>query len=205
MGAYAVEYITSSAHPQRGYYEIDFAISYRRTAEQVKAVVNATSTEAVYSLLEGALAGEKEELAVRIGYWDGDSREAVETAMAELRAAQGIEGAPYWAVNYYPTAENAGLVEFLLDAPAPEEPLDAMGETPEQGEGMEGAETGGQEKTSENFEKSVDKLSFRAVFIPYFFATSFFARIIPCLVRGLPVTATGFVQSTGFSTHSTDA
>ena len=158
MGAYAVEYITSSAHPQRGYYEIDFAISYRRTAEQVKAVVNATSTEAVYSLLEGALAGEKEELAVRIGYWDGDSREAVETAMAELRAAQGIEDAPYWAVNYYPTAENAGLVEFLLDAPAPEEPLDAMGETPEQGEGMEGAETGGQEKTSENFEKSVDKL-----------------------------------------------
>ena len=126
MGAYAVEYITASTQPQRGYYEIDLIISYRRTAEQVKSVVSATSTEAVYTLLEGALAAEKTELAVRIGYWDEGSREAVETAMAELRAAQGIETEPYWAVSYYPEEGNVGLVEFLLDAPAPEEPMKTL-------------------------------------------------------------------------------
>ena len=126
MGAYAVEYITSSVHAQRGYHEIDLIISYRRTAEQVKSVVSATSTEAVYTLLEGALAAEKTELAVRIGYWDEGSREAVETAMAELRAAQGIETEPYWAVSYYPEEGNVGLVEFLLDAPAPEEPMKTL-------------------------------------------------------------------------------
>lgn len=120
MGAYAVEYITFSIHAQRGYYEIDLLISYRRTAEQMKAVVNATSAEAVYNLLEAAVEEEKEELSVRVGYWDESSRETIETAMATLRSERGIEAEPYWAVNYYPNEANAGLVEFLLDAPPPE-------------------------------------------------------------------------------------
>lgn len=51
MGAYAVEFITSSSQAQRGYYEVSVQISYRRTAEQIQAVVNATSTEALSSLL----------------------------------------------------------------------------------------------------------------------------------------------------------
>ena len=50
MGAYAVEYITSTSQAQRGYYEIAVRISYRRTAEQIQNVVNATSTEALYTL-----------------------------------------------------------------------------------------------------------------------------------------------------------
>lgn len=74
MGAYAVEYITSSSQSQRGYYEISLQIGYRRTAEQIQAVVNATSTEALPSLLEAALEEERSELAVRIGYWGQDSR-----------------------------------------------------------------------------------------------------------------------------------
>lgn len=55
MGAYAVEYITASSRSQRGYYEISIQVSYRRTAEQIQAVVNATSTEALSALLEAAL------------------------------------------------------------------------------------------------------------------------------------------------------
>ena len=54
MGAYAVEYITASSRSQRGYYEISIQVSYRRTAEQIQAVVNATSTEALSALLEAA-------------------------------------------------------------------------------------------------------------------------------------------------------
>lgn len=131
MGAYAVEYITHSIHPQRGYYEIDLIISYRRTAEQVKAVKNATSTQAIPRLLEAAVEEGAEELAVRIGYWDDTSRAAIETAMADLRAELGLEGEPYWAVSYYPAEGEVGLVEFSLNAPAPEEPPEEASEDAE--------------------------------------------------------------------------
>lgn len=141
MGAYAVEYITSSVHPQRGYYEIDLIISYRRTAEQVKDVVYATSAEAVASLLEAAVEEGKEELAVRIGYWDDGSRETIDAAMARLREERGIVDEPYWAVDVYPESGQVGLVEFLLNAPAPEKEVLAAEEMP-----AEEAETAVQEK-----------------------------------------------------------
>ena len=47
LGAYAVEYMTSAGQSRRGYYEATVKISYRRTAEQVQSLVNATSPEAV--------------------------------------------------------------------------------------------------------------------------------------------------------------
>src|SRR5699024_7830644 len=72
MGAYAVEYITSTSQPQRGYYEATVQIGYRRTAEQIQAVVTATSPEAVYSLLDSALEEGRTELAIRISYWGSE-------------------------------------------------------------------------------------------------------------------------------------
>lgn len=118
MGAYAVEYITASSHAQRGYYEVSLRISYRRTQEQLQAVVNATSPEALYSLLAGALDDGKTELAVRMGYWGEDGRTRVEDIMEQLREERGLTELPMWVVNCYPGEENPGLVEFLLDPPA---------------------------------------------------------------------------------------
>ena len=102
MGAYAVEYITSSSQSQRGYYEIDVQISYRRTAEQIQAVVNATSVEALSSLLEAALNSEKPELAVRIGFWRQEDRARVEAIVEQLRQDRGLMETPAWAISYYP-------------------------------------------------------------------------------------------------------
>ena len=85
LGSYAVSYITSSSQAQRGYYEVKLQIGYRRTAEQLRAIVNATSTEAVYSLLRDALRQGKPELAVRIGYWGSDGQARVEEAVNRLR------------------------------------------------------------------------------------------------------------------------
>lgn len=119
MGAYAVEYITSSVESQRGYYEIELEISYRRSVEQMKAVKNATSAEAVASLLENAMEDGAEELVVRIGYWDQSSRATIEQTMVSLREEYGIEGEPYWAVNLYPEEGTTGLVEFLLNESEP--------------------------------------------------------------------------------------
>ena len=115
MGAYAVEYITSVSRAQRGYYEIDVQISYRRTAEQIQAVVNATSTEALYSLLETALDSGRTELAVRIGYWGQDGAAKVESAMSQLREERGLTEEQAWVVRYYPASGPVGLIEFLMD------------------------------------------------------------------------------------------
>ncbi|WP_300604498.1 hypothetical protein [uncultured Oscillibacter sp.] len=121
MGAYAVEFITTSSHAQRGYYEVAVRIGYRRTLEQLQAVVNATSPEALYSLLAAALDEGKTELAVRMGYWGENGGVRVEEAMAQLREERELTETVPWVVNYYPAGENPGLVEFLLDPPEPEE------------------------------------------------------------------------------------
>lgn len=121
MGAYAVEFITTSSHAQRGYYEVAVRIGYRRTLEQLQAVVNATSPEALYSLLAAALDEGKTELAVRMGYWGENGGARVEEAMAQLREERELTETVPWVVNYYPAGENPGLVEFLLDPPEPEE------------------------------------------------------------------------------------
>ncbi len=133
MGAYAVAYITSASQSQRGYYEISIQISYRRTAEQIQAVVNATSTEALYSLLEAALDEGRTELAVRIGYWRTEGRGRVEEIVAQLREDRGLTETPAWQVNYYPAEGPVGLIEFLLDVPeTPEEAAAVQQETPEE-------------------------------------------------------------------------
>lgn len=115
LGAYAVEFITSSSQPQRGYYEVSIQIGYRRTVEQVQGVVNATSPEAVYSLLESALDAGRTELAVRISYWGSDGQEKVDDAVARLREERALVETPVWQVNNYPASGPVGLVEFLLE------------------------------------------------------------------------------------------
>ena len=118
MGAYAVEYITASSRSQRGYYEISIQISYRRTAEQIQAVVNATSTEALSALLEAALDEGRTELAVRVGYWGEDGQARVEETVAQLREARGLAETPPWTISYYPAQGPVGLIEFVMGGDA---------------------------------------------------------------------------------------
>ena len=115
LGAYAVEYITSTTQAQRGYYEINLQIGYRRTLEQIQTVVSATSAEAVYSLLESALNVGRTELAVRVGYWGTNSREQIDEAIRQLRADLNLTDGPEWGVYYYPGGGEVGLVEILLE------------------------------------------------------------------------------------------
>ena len=132
MGAYAVEFITSSSQAQRGYYEVSVQISYRRTAEQTQAVVNATSTEALSSLLETALDNGETELAVRIGYWRAGDRERVAKIAAQLREEPGLADTRPWCVYYYPAEDTAGLIEFVLEgADLDAQPVLPATETPE--------------------------------------------------------------------------
>ena len=114
MGAYAVEYITSSSQAQRGYYEIAVQVSYRRTEEQIQNVVNATSTEALYTLLQAALDEGKTELAVRIGYWGENGTSRVAEAVTRVREERGLTQTPEWTIYYYPANGPVGMVEFFF-------------------------------------------------------------------------------------------
>ena len=64
MGAYAVEYITAVEQPQRSCYEMNVQISYRRSAEQVQTIVNATSPSGA-GRGPGGVGGPRELLAGR--------------------------------------------------------------------------------------------------------------------------------------------
>ena len=145
MGAYAVEYITSSSQAQRGYYEVEIRISYRRTLEQIQAVVNATSPEALYALLDTALTEERTELAVRVGYWNGQTQ--VEEALSRVREERGLLERPMWPVLYYPDGGPVGLIEFLLDQEVPPEEMEAVDGQAELGEEQS------PEESAENEEK----------------------------------------------------
>lgn len=130
MGAYAVEYITSASHSQRGYYEISVQISYRRTEQQVQAVVNATSIEALPSLLDAALESGKSELAVRIGYWREDEDPArLEAMVSQIREKHGLTESPAWTVTCYPASGPVGLIEFVWDSEEEKNNEENFGET----------------------------------------------------------------------------
>jgi hypothetical protein len=126
LGAWAVEYITSSTQSQRSYEEIVVHISYRRSQEQIQALVNATTTEALPDLLKAALDQGKTELAVRIGYWEEGSAEQVEEIVAQIRAERGIGDDQPWTISYYPPGGTTGLIEFVMGE-QPQQP----GENPE--------------------------------------------------------------------------
>ena len=130
MGAYAVEYITSSSHSQRGYYEISVQISYRRTEQQVQAVVNATSIEALPSLLDAALESGKSELAVRIGYWrEGEDPARLEAMVSQIREKHGLTESPAWTVTCYPASGPVGLIEFVWGSEEEKNNEENFGET----------------------------------------------------------------------------
>ena len=140
MGAYAVEYIASTIQSQRGYDEVSVQIGYRRTPEQVQAVVNTTTVEALSGLLETALDEGKAELAVRVSYWRQEDRQRVDEIVYALREKRGLMQSPLWLVNYYPAEGTPGLVEFILqgdDLPMPP-PVEEL--IPEGGTTLEGEE-----------------------------------------------------------------
>ena len=116
IGAYAVDYITSSSQSNMGYYEITVQISYRRSAEPLQTVVNATSPDELFTLLDGALEDGETELAVRIGYWDDDGKKQVAELVEPLRQQHQLVGTPAWDIFYYPNDTDVGLIEFIMSS-----------------------------------------------------------------------------------------
>lgn len=153
LGAYAVQYFTIYVEEQKGYYEAEIQIGYRRTLEQIQSVVSATTPEALYSLLEATITQGRAELAVQIGYWGADGQSRVQAAIDQLRTDLELTEEPQWSVNYYPETGDVGLVEVLLDVPPeeelPEEQPLPEGDTEEQPEEAESGEQTAEGETAD--------------------------------------------------------
>lgn len=113
MGAYAVEYITSSSQRKTDFYEIALQISYNRTADQLNALVTTTSTEALSGLLDAALDEGRQELAVRITSWTEESEGQIQSAVQSVRRMRGMNETPPWTIHCYPKTGPVRLIEFV--------------------------------------------------------------------------------------------
>ena len=119
LGAYAVDYLTytidESAH---NYSVIQLTIGYRRTAEQVGAMVHTTSVSAIPDLLTAASRANVSELVVQVAYFD-QQRQEVRSMVEQVQRQLLPENTPPeeivpWQVNFYPDTDEAGIVEILL-------------------------------------------------------------------------------------------
>ena len=72
LGAYSVDFIRYDVTPIVSYYEAAVEITYRRTREQVSAIVAATGATAIRSQLKDLLSSFGTEAALRISYFEGD-------------------------------------------------------------------------------------------------------------------------------------
>ena len=144
LGAYLLDYITYEGKAESGYYELTVRFGYRRTAEELSGIVNATSAEALPDLLRAAIDEGRDAVAIRFGYLGGgresvteqveivhrevfppepEPEEPAETAEEPPEIEESVpeaaeEETPYdlspWQVRFYPDDEKPGIVEVLL-------------------------------------------------------------------------------------------
>ena len=114
LGSYVVDYLTYKTEEDgHAYSALTVNIGYRRTEEQVAAMVNVTSVNAIYSLLTAAVETGETEFAVQVGYYDDEYDEVMDT-VTDVHQEHPTLGAKRWTVNFYPNEDNAGIIEVLL-------------------------------------------------------------------------------------------
>ena len=112
LGAYAVDYLTYTIDSTpRNYMAVDLTIGYRRTAEQMNAIVHTTGISALSTLLTAAADNGAAELTVQVSYFD-DQRQEVLDLVKDVQNTRGITEP--WQVNFYPENGNVGIIEIIL-------------------------------------------------------------------------------------------
>ena len=116
LGAYAVEYLTYTIDTTpRQYDAISVTIGYRRTEEQLDAMVHATSIAALYDLLHAALDSDVAELAVELSYFEEAQKEDVRRIVAQVQQEKQANAQQPWEICFYPEGGNTGIVEIILE------------------------------------------------------------------------------------------
>jgi len=116
LGAYTVEDISYDVIPIVSCYEANLRITYRRTQEQVAALIPVTGVTAIRGQLQNALASFQPELALRISYFDGDEGYIRALLKEAYLASPGTAVAfPSTTVTFYPEGSRQCIAEIALD------------------------------------------------------------------------------------------
>ena len=111
-GSYAVDYITYTVQDDvSGAGMIHVEIGYRRSLEQMSAVVHASSISALHNLLSAAVENGAEELAIQVGYFQGQTEE-VSQIVEQMRQEHSVTTP--WQIHYYPNETDVGIIEIVL-------------------------------------------------------------------------------------------
>lgn len=114
-GSYLLDYITYSGAQMHDYYELSLQFGYRREEETFRALVNATSTEAIPDLLRAAYERGDSQLVTRIGYFATDRTGIVQ--MVQTMQTELDPSGEAWELYFYPDTEDVGIVEIFLTPP----------------------------------------------------------------------------------------
>ena len=111
-GSYAVDYITYTVQddvPGAGMIHVE--IGYRRSLEQMSAVIHASSISALHNLLSAAVENGAGELAIQVGYFQGQTEEVAQI-VEQVRQEQEV--ITPWQIRYYPNETDVGIIEIVL-------------------------------------------------------------------------------------------
>lgn len=120
LGAYAVDFIKSGYTRVVKYYEVTIDITYRRTPEQIKGLVNVTGSSAIREELRAVLREFRGEAALRVSYFTQDTDYIGSLIrQAYFDTPEAALGMPEFTVALYPGEAESGprIVEILLSYP----------------------------------------------------------------------------------------
>lgn len=124
LGAYAVDYIKYDLRQVVSYDEATVTITYRRTASQIKSVLNVTGTTAIRTELSHALARFQDEAVLRVSDFDGDTNYVLGLIQdAYLQTPLAAFGMPQVTVELYPDTGAQRIIEITLSYSEPHDTL----------------------------------------------------------------------------------
>ena len=118
LGAYAVDFIKNDYTRVLTTYEATITISYRRTPEQIRSLVNVTGASAIRDEVGEALSAFQPELVLRVGYFT-EGTDLLEDLIrqAYYDHPTAAFGMPDWELHLYPDTGSQRIVEILLSYP----------------------------------------------------------------------------------------
>lgn len=124
LGAYAVDFIKNDYTRVLTTYEATITISYKRTPEQIRGLVNVTGASAIRKEVGEALAQFRPELALRVGYFtEGTSYIESLVRQAYYDSPSTAMGMPECQVSLYPETGSQRIVELVFTYPESPETL----------------------------------------------------------------------------------
>ncbi len=118
MGAYAVDYIKHECTRVVSYYQASVAIRYRRTADQIRSIVNVTGSSAIRSELQEALTSFSGEVVLRVAYFAEDEASIAQLIrQAYYDTPVAALGMPQAGITLYPDHGSQRVVEITLTYP----------------------------------------------------------------------------------------